>query len=81
MYARSLSPGHAVSDGEESNSAFDSLKECDRAHALARRDHHYVERLTAEGLSKKEIIRCLKRYVLRELYSPCPPHNERQFSN
>ncbi len=30
----------------------------------------YVQRRTAEGLSKKEIIRCLKRYVAREVY-PC----------
>jgi len=30
----------------------------------------YVERRTAEGLSKKEIMRCLKRYVAREVY-PC----------
>src|SRR5215471_17624843 len=28
----------------------------------------YLERRTAEGLSKKEIIRCLKRYVAREVY-------------
>ena len=28
----------------------------------------YVERRTAEGLSKKEIIRCLKRYAAREIY-------------
>jgi transposase len=28
----------------------------------------YVERRTAEGLSKKEIIRCLKRYAAREVY-------------
>ncbi|PZG18183.1 IS110 family transposase [Spongiactinospora gelatinilytica] len=28
----------------------------------------YVERGTAEGLSKREIIRCLKRYVARQLY-------------
>ncbi|MEX5713912.1 IS110 family transposase [Parafrankia sp. FMc6] len=28
----------------------------------------YVERRTAEGKSKKEIIRCLKRYVAREIY-------------
>lgn len=33
----------------------------------------YVERRTAEGLSKKEIIRCLKRYVARELYQLLPP--------
>ena len=29
----------------------------------------YVERRAAEGKSKKEIIRCLKRYVAREVYS------------
>lgn len=29
---------------------------------------NYVERRTKEGLSKKEIIRCLKRYVAREVY-------------
>lgn len=28
----------------------------------------YVERRTAQGLSKKDIIRCLKRYVAREVY-------------
>jgi transposase len=28
----------------------------------------YVARRTAEGLSKKEIMRCLKRYVTREVY-------------
>jgi transposase len=28
----------------------------------------YAERRTAEGKSKKEIIRCLKRYVAREIY-------------
>ena len=28
----------------------------------------YAERRTAEGKSKKEIIRCLKRYVAREVY-------------
>jgi transposase len=33
----------------------------------------YVARRTAEGLSKKEIIRCLKRYVAREVYSYLRP--------
>ena len=36
-----------------------------------RRDHRtqeYVARRTAEGKSKREIIRCLKRYVAREVY-------------
>ena len=28
----------------------------------------YVERRTAEGKSKAEIVRCLKRYVAREIY-------------
>jgi transposase len=29
----------------------------------------YVERRTAQGLSKKDIIRCLKRFVAREIYN------------
>jgi len=33
----------------------------------------YVERRTAEGLSKTEIIRCLKRYVAREVYRNLRP--------
>jgi transposase len=28
----------------------------------------YVQRRTTEGLSKKEIIRCIKRYIAREIY-------------
>ena len=28
----------------------------------------YVEKRTADGLSKREIMRCLKRYIARELY-------------
>lgn len=28
----------------------------------------YVQRRTAQGLSKREIVRCLKRYVAREIY-------------
>lgn len=33
-----------------------------------RRTQEYVARRTAEGKSKREIIRCLKRYVAREVY-------------
>ncbi len=33
----------------------------------------YAARRTAEGLSKREIIRCLKRYLARELYHLLPP--------
>jgi putative transposase len=33
----------------------------------------YVTRRTAEGKSKREIIRCLKRYVAREIYHALTP--------
>ena len=51
------------------------LRYCERTRA-------YAERRTAEGKTKTEIIRCLKRYIARELYhaliadlrrSPPPP--------
>jgi transposase len=32
------------------------------------RTREYVARRTAEGKSKREILRCLKRYVAREVY-------------
>jgi hypothetical protein len=32
------------------------------------RTRAYVERRTKEGLSKPEIMRCLKRYLAREVY-------------
>ena len=35
------------------------------SHAPTKR---HVERRTAEGLSKPEIMRCLKRYVAREVF-------------
>jgi transposase len=37
------------------------------AHDARTRGH--VARRTAEGKSKKEIIRCLKRYIAREIYT------------
>ena len=30
---------------------------------------NYIERRTTQGLSKREAIRCLKRYVAREIYN------------
>ena len=49
---------------------------------IVRLRHHeptraYVERRTAEGLSKREIIRCLKRYIAREVFAnlPRPQHD------
>jgi transposase len=38
-----------------------------------RRTREYVARRTAEGKSKREIIRCLKRYVAREVYRVLVP--------
>jgi SAM-dependent methyltransferase len=49
--------------------------------ALARRHHqdglrprtqHYIERRMKEGQTKKEAIRCLKRYIAREVYNHLP---------
>ena len=44
---------------------------------IVRIRHHeptraYVERRTAEGLTKREIIRCLKRYISREVFAALP---------
>jgi transposase len=44
---------------------------------IARIHHHeptraYIERRTAEGLTKREIIRCLKRYIAREIFTNLP---------
>lgn len=44
---------------------------------IVRMRHHeptrkYYERRTAEGLSKREIIRCLKRYIAREVFAALP---------
>jgi transposase len=45
--------------------------------AIVRLRHHpgsraYLERRTAEGLTKREIIRCLKRYIAREVFAALP---------
>ena len=33
---------------------------------------HYIERRMKEGRTKKEAIRCLKRYVAREVFAALP---------
>ena len=38
----------------------------------------YVDRRSKEGLSKKEIIRCLKRYVARQVYRRLRPAADRR---
>ena len=40
-----------------------------RHHAPTRT---YYARRSAEGLSKREIIRCLKRYIAREVFAALP---------
>ena len=32
----------------------------------------YIDRRIKEGLTKKEAIRCLKRYIAREVYNHLP---------
>jgi transposase len=44
------------------------------------RTRAYMERRTKEGFSKKEIIRCLKRYVARELYQIITATNDQQLT-
>jgi transposase len=51
--------------------------------AIVRMRHHeatraYVARRTAEGLSKRETIRCLKRYIAREIYAHLPRDTQTQ---
>lgn len=55
--------------------------------AIVRLRHHeptraYVERRTNEGLSKREIIRCRKRYIARGFYANLPrPQNNSPGTN
>jgi transposase len=48
------------------NNALHTIVLCRMRHDP--RTHAYVERRTKQGLGKKEIMRCLKRYVVREVY-------------
>ena len=41
------------------------------------RTREYIARRTAEGKSKREIIRCLKRYIARQVYHALAPSLER----
>lgn len=44
------------------------------------RTRTYIERRTREGLSKKEIMRCLKRFIAREVYRALTTHSPTQTS-
>ena len=50
----------------QANSALHMIVVC-RMRTDAR-TRSYVARRTQEGLSKREVMRCLKRYVAREIY-------------
>ena len=41
----------------------------DTLYSHDRRTNAYMRRRTTEGMSKTEVIRCLKRYVAREVFS------------
>jgi transposase len=58
----------------QANAALYRIVLCRMRWDLRTRD--YVERRTKDGLSKKEIIRCLKRYVAREIYRILVPSTE-----
>ena len=50
---------------------------------LVRLRHHertraYAARRSQEGLSKREIMRCLKRYVAREIYTALQPASQQR---
>ncbi len=45
------------------------------------RTREYARRRTAQGLSKPEIIRCLKRYVAREVFAALQPKHVEESRN
>src|SRR5690625_1047681 len=47
---------------------FSAVPDSGCPHGVCQRIKEYVAKRTAEGLSKKEIIRCLKRAIVREVY-------------
>ncbi len=49
------------------NAAIHRIVLCRMRHD--QRTRTYVTRRTAQGLSKKEIMRCLKRYIVREVHT------------
>ena len=54
------------SGNRQANSALHLVVIC--RMRIDERTRAYVERRTRQGLSKREVIRCLKRYVAREIY-------------
>jgi len=64
---------HRLSRGGDraANNALHTITLCRLRHDP--RTHAYVAKRTKDGLSKKEIIRCLKRYIAREVYTALQP--------
>jgi transposase len=69
---------HRLSRGgdRQANNALHMIVITRLGHDQRTRD--YAARRTAEGLSKKDIIRCLKRYVAREAYKALTSTNSQQ---
>jgi hypothetical protein len=44
-----------------------------RVSVLQGEAHAYLDRRTAEGKTRREAIRCLKRYLAREIYTLLQP--------
>jgi hypothetical protein len=57
----------AAAETERPTARSTLLRSSASRHQQPTRD--YVQRRSAEGLSKREIIRCLKRYIAREIYN------------
>ena len=73
VFARCI-VGWRVSSSLRSDLALDALEQALYRIVIVRMRWHqptidYVARRTAQGLSKKDIIRCLKRFVAREIYN------------
>lgn len=66
-----LEPGELNIDGHLHNTPLPASLGSGSRHinmCVDARTREYVARRTGEGHSKKEIHRCLKRYIVRELY-------------
>ncbi len=66
---------HRLNQGgnREANNALWRITMVRMSHDPTTRD--YVERRTKEGKSKKAIMRCLKRYIAREIFNTLKPTN------
>jgi hypothetical protein len=66
-------PGVCMRSVEGENGSLPQRPGCEPSRRWHQPTIAYVARRTSEGLSKREIIRCLKRYPAREIYHLLPP--------